>query len=121
MSDAPTPAAPSPADRLTDAEREAALARNRVTDTLAVLQHRLDPRKVARETMRDASDRGTALAQASVDTARRHPGALTGVAAGLAAFVIGRPIVRLIRNRRETRRLAKLQVSPPAPHQGSDR
>jgi len=120
MSDTSTPTGPSAADRLTDAEREAALARERLGETVATLQHRLDPRKVARETMRDAGDRGTAVAQASLDTARRHPGAVGGVAAGLAAFVIGRPIVRFIRNRRETRRLARLQVSPPAPNQGPD-
>jgi len=112
--------APTPADRLTDAEREAVLARDRVTDTLAVLQHRLDPRKVARQTARDVGDRGSALAEASLDTARRNPGALAGVAAGLGAFVIGRPILRFFRHRREARRIARFQVSPPAPNQGPD-
>ena len=121
-------AAPTPADRLANAERDAALARHRLGDTLATLQNRLDPRAFAREgralvqdTMRDVGDRSAAAAQASLDTARRNPGALAGAAAGLGLFVIGRPLLRLFRRRRASTSHTN-QASRPAPvTEGLDR
>lgn len=111
--------APTPADRLAFAERDAALARERLNNTAAALQNRLDPRPIARGAMRDIGDRGDAARRASVDAARRNPGALAGIAAGLGLFVIGRPLLRLIRRRR----VAPLQspdIASPEPVQGTE-
>lgn len=106
---------PLPAARLADAECEAALARDRMTATLATLQRRLDPRAFARDAVRDASDRSSAAAQASLETARRNPGVATGIAAAIGLFAIGRPLLRLVRRRRTLPSAAPIGAPAPSP------
>ena len=78
-----------PVARLALAEAEATAARERLSMTLAQAQVRLNPKLLAKQATRDAADKGTALAQAGVESVKRNPGALTGVVA-LAGLFLGR-------------------------------
>lgn len=88
-----------PAHRLVDAERDAAVARERLSSTVSQLQERLDPKLLARE----AKEAGTAAARAGVEQAKRNPGALAGVA-GVAVLLLSiKPIRAMMRRRRASR------------------
>lgn len=89
-----------PAQRLADAERDVAEARERLAATVSTLQAKLDPRTLARSTVDDLTDRGSAIAKTTVDSARRNP-AIAATAAMLAGLLlIRRPLTRAIRARR---------------------
>jgi len=91
---ADVPAA-DPAARLVDADREAALAKRRLTATLGALQTRLRPQRLADK----ASRRLRVAGEASADAATRNRGALVGVGAALALFLVRKPLGRLLRRR----------------------
>ena len=74
-----------PVQRLAAAEANAALAKQRLSRTLGVLQERLNPGRLAREAASDVIDVGNVAA----DNARRHPGALAGAVA-VAGLLLGR-------------------------------
>jgi len=84
-----------PVERLAAAEVNAAAARERLSGTLATLQQRLNPKRLAREAANDVANAGSLAA----DSAGRYPGALAGVVAlaGLflarhrIAYLFGRP------------------------------
>lgn len=82
--------------RLAAAERDAAAARERIGVTVAQLQARLDPRVLARSAQREAGH----AAQVSLDAARQRPQLVAGVATALGLWVIGRPLLRLLRRPR---------------------
>lgn len=93
-----------PVKRLADAEFEAAEARERLARTLAALQARLRPRRLARTAARDLAEAGNAAAKAGVETARRNPGALAGATALAGLFLARHRLVQLYRRvRGETR------------------
>ncbi|MCP3733797.1 DUF3618 domain-containing protein [Sphingomonas sp. RP10(2022)] len=88
-----------PATRLAAAEVEAALARNRLSATLGKLQVRLNPRTLARTAARDVADKGSAAAQAGLDTAVRNPGAVAGATALAGLFLARHRIAHLFRRK----------------------
>lgn len=94
MSDIITPGA-----RLSEAEAEAAAARERLSGTLRKLQTRLNPRDLAVQAARDVADKGQAAAQAGLDTAVRNPGAVAGVTAVAGLFLARRRIAGLFRRK----------------------
>ena len=89
-----------PAKRLAEAERDAAVARERLSSTVSTLQVKLDPKTLARSTVNDLADRGTAAAKAGVDSARRNPAIVAGVAILAGLFFARRPIANAIRRGR---------------------
>ena len=91
-----------PAKRLAEAERDAVAARERLSSTVSTLQTKLDPKTLARSTVNEITDRGTAAAKASVATARRNPVVLAGVAIIAGLFFARRPIVDAVRRGRKT-------------------
>ena len=86
-----------PAQRLIDAQAASVAARERVTGSMARLQDKLNPKRIARRAVRDVTDAGTSAAEVSVDTARRYPAALIGVAAAAGLFFARHRIARLVR------------------------
>jgi hypothetical protein len=77
------------------AELRAAAARERMAGTVATLQDRLSPATLARSAARDLADATTSAAQAGVDTARRNPAAIGGMAA-LAGLFLARNHIRAL-------------------------
>lgn len=78
------------------AEDAAAEARRRLDGTVAELQARLDPKLLAQE----AKDAGTAAALAGVESARRNPGIVAGIAAAAGLFLARGRIRTALRRRR---------------------
>ena len=78
------------------AEVTAAEARRRLDRTVSQLQARLDPKLLAQE----AKDRGTAVALAGADTAKRNPGVVAGAAGVLVLFLARGRIAAALRRRR---------------------
>ena len=91
------------AKRLADAERDAAAARERLSATVAVLQTRLNPRTLARSTAEDFAERGTEIAKAGVEGARRNPVMVLGTALLAGLFIARTPIAKAVRGRKHKR------------------
>lgn len=89
-----------PSPQLVAAEAEALATRTRLNATLETLQARLEPRRLARETVRDVTDAGSAAARRSVKVAQRNPGALAGMVAVAGLFLGRHRIAALFRRRR---------------------
>lgn len=112
---------PDPAHRIAQAERSAAVARERIGDTLSALQRKLNPKRVARRAMRDAADRGSTAAITGVETARRNPGAAAGITALAGLFLARHRIAatfRRLRGKDKPRLPAPLPAHPIDPHGG---
>lgn len=107
-----TDAKPDPKQDLFTAEADAALARQRLSGTVAQLQARLDPKLLAEE----AKDAGFSAARAGVDGARRNPGIIAGAVAATGLFLARHRIARLFR-RKPKPLPAQPRTSPPkGPH-----
>jgi hypothetical protein len=78
------------------AEAEAALARERLSGTVAQLQAKLDPKALAEE----AKDAGLSAVRAGAEGARRNPGIIAGAAAATGLLLVSGPIARFFRRRR---------------------
>lgn len=90
-----------PATRLLAAEADAALARERLSNTVGQLQDRLDPHLLARE----AQAAGAAAGRAAVEGARRNPGAVAGAVATVGLFIARHRLFGLWRHRRASKPL----------------
>lgn len=82
--------------RLAAAEIEAGAARERLSGTLATLQERLAPRRLAREARREIVDAGGVAAQRTAAAVRRRPGGLAGAVALAGLFLARHRIVSLL-------------------------
>lgn len=109
---------PDPAQRIAAAELSAQLARQRLDRTVAALQVKLNPRRVAHRAMRDAADRGGAAAMTGAETVRRNPGTAAGVAALAAVFLARHRIAGLFRRKPGRNKTARPAV-PLDPHGGA--
>lgn len=89
-----------PSPRLVAAEAEALAARHRLNATLEALQRRLEPRRLARETVREVTDASTVAARRGVEAAQRNPGALAGIVAVAGLFLGRHRIAALFRRNR---------------------
>ncbi len=98
-----------PAARLAQAEADAAIARERLSTTLALVQTRLSPKRLARKAMREVADKSSVAAAAGVDGARRNPGAIAGVTALAGLFLARHRIAHLVRVRTNPRRQIKAE------------
>ena len=86
-----------PAQRLLDAQAAATAARARVNVSMAQLQAKLNPKRIAQRAVRDAADVGSVAAEVSVDTARRYPATLVGLVAAAGLFLARHRIAYLLR------------------------
>jgi hypothetical protein len=85
---------------LAAAEARAALARERLSHTLAQLQVRLDPRALAERAKRDVAD----ASQTAVETVKERPAIVGGAAAAVVVFLARHRIAALFRRRHRDRR-----------------
>lgn len=85
-----------PVVRLAAAEVDAAAARDRLNDTVARLQSKLDPKLLARQ----ATDEARAAGVKGADYARDNPRLVGGVAGAIALFLLRKPLSRLFRRRK---------------------
>lgn len=99
----------TPAIRLAAAETKATAARDKLTRDLAEVQERLDPRLIAQA----AVEQGREAGLASVETARRNPGAVAGAAGLLGVLLFRKPIRRLFRRKRTVPAQVRGPDSPP--------
>ena len=91
-----------PVARLAEAELQATAARARLSTTLATLQDRLEPRKLAQEARRGLADAGGLAADQARDAVRQRPGILAGAVAVAGLFLARHRIVALVRSDKAT-------------------
>lgn len=77
--------------RLAEAELRAASARARLSTTLAAVQERIEPKRLARDTFREVTEAGTS----AFDSAKRNPGSLAGVVATAGLYLARHRIAAL--------------------------
>lgn len=99
-----------PVVRLAAAEVDAVAARDRLNDTVARLQSKLDPKLLAKEAVGEAKLLGRqAVGEArvagdkGVDYARDNPRIVGGAAAGILLFLLRRPLLGLFKRRKGPR------------------
>ena len=100
-------AATPPVVRLAAAEVDAVAARDRLNDTVARLQSKLDPKLLAKEAVgeakligRQAAGEAKAASDKSVVYARDNPRVVGGAAAGIILFLLRRPLLGLFKRRK---------------------
>lgn len=74
--------------KLVAARAEVVVARKRFTDTLTELQHRIDPRVMARETAQSITARVTAAGYSAAREVGRHPLLICGAAVMAGASLV---------------------------------
>ena len=82
-------------DELTRAEGNSVEARQQLANTVVALQSRLKPSALARDAIDELKEFGGEMAQAGVDSMKRHPVRIAGVIAALTAFVARKPLARM--------------------------
>ncbi len=94
------------APSLAVAEQRSARARQRLAGTLVEIQARLNPKALAREAAQELREAGQELAREGLETVKRHPLTMAGVATAVGLFLARRPLRTLI---------AKLPDETPPP------
>jgi hypothetical protein len=107
------PATP-PVMRLAAAEVDVAAAKDRLNDTVAKLQSKLDPKLIAKE----ATDEAKRVGDKGLTFARDNQSVLAGLAGGMLLYMIRKPIFRLFKRRKgpKPQRAAK-PMTATAPNQ----
>ena len=90
-------AATPPVVRLAAAEVDVVAAKDRLNDTVARLQSKLDPKLLAKE----ATDEVKRVGSQGLGVARDNQSILGGLAGGVLIYLIGRPLLRAIFSRRK--------------------
>lgn len=83
-------------------------ARRRLAGTLVELQARLNPKALAREAAQELREAGEELAREGLETVKRHPLTVAGVATAVGLFLARRPLRALVAGATE-------ETPPPAP------
>jgi hypothetical protein len=83
-------------DELARAEAESAESRQQLANTVVALQSRLKPSALARDAIEELKEVGGEIAQAGVETIKRHPVPTMGVVAAVTAFLARKPLNRLL-------------------------
>ena len=78
------------------AEARSTAARARLSDTMAQLQARLNPRMLAQDAATSLVEKGKSVAAEGVETAKQNPAAVAGGAAALGLLLARRPLTRLV-------------------------
>lgn len=90
------PATTPPVIRLAAAEVDVVAAKDRLNDTVARLQSKLDPKLLAKE----ASDEAKRVGKEGVTLARDNQQVLIGLAGGVVLFLLRKPLFGLFRRRK---------------------
>lgn len=108
------PAGTPPVIRLAAAEVDVAAAKDRLSDTVARLQSKLDPKLLAKE----ATDEARRVGNKGAAMARDNREVLGGLAGGVLLYLIGKPLLGLFRRRKypKPQRAAK-PMSATAPNE----
>jgi ElaB/YqjD/DUF883 family membrane-anchored ribosome-binding protein len=85
--------------RIVAAEADAAKARAQLSTTLALIQRRVEPRRLADEAKRSLADAGSAAAERTKDAVRRRPAVLAGVVAVAGLFFIRHRLAAMVRRK----------------------
>lgn len=85
-----------PDPKLLRARSEAALAKERLMATVHEVQDRLAPATIARNAWEGVRDKGEAVAEQTVDLARRKPALPIAAGGAIVAFAVRRPVGRLL-------------------------
>lgn len=93
-----------PVVRLAEAEVAAVAARERLNLTLVALQNRLEPKRLARDTVDDLREAGGVAARKAADAAGRNPGPLAGIVAVAGLFLARHRLAALVRRGRKATR-----------------
>ena len=88
------------ADAIRDAAREAQRRRANIDASVAELQHRLDPRLLARQARDTVQDRSRELALSARRTARRRPLAVSAGVAAVLLLIAWKPVAVLMKRAR---------------------
>ena len=86
-------------DELAKAEANSVESRQQLASTVVALQSRLKPSALAREAIEELKEVSGEIAQAGVDTIKRHPVPTVGAIAALTAFFARKPLGRLFHRR----------------------
>ncbi len=89
-------AATPPVVRLASAEVDVAAAKDRLNDTVARLQSKLDPKLLAKE----ATDEAKRVGDKGVTFARDNRDALLGLAGGMLLYMLRKPLLSIFRRRK---------------------
>lgn len=85
-----------PDPKLLRAKGEAVLAKDRLMATVHEVQERLAPKTIARNAWEGVRDKGEAVAEQTVDLARRKPALPIAAGGAIVAFAVRRPVGRLL-------------------------
>lgn len=85
-----------PVVRLAAAEVDAAAAKDRLNDTVARLQSKMDPKLIAKE----AGDEAKRVGRQGVTLARDNQEALLGLAGGVLLFLLRKPLLGIFKRRK---------------------
>ncbi len=77
------------------AKVEAELSKKRLTSTLGTLQERLKPGNLASEAWDGVRDKGSELADNTMQTVKDRPVAASGIVAAIAIYLARNPLMRL--------------------------
>jgi hypothetical protein len=86
-------------DELAIAEANSAQARQQLATTVVALQSRLKPAALARDAIEELKEVGSDMARSGIETVKRNPLPIVGVAALMTAFFARRPLARLFRRK----------------------
>ncbi|MEO5492939.1 MAG: DUF3618 domain-containing protein [Sphingomonas sp.] len=86
-------------DELAKAEANSVESRQQLAKTVVALQSRLKPSALARDAIEELKEIGGDVAQAGVDTIKRHPVPAMGVIAAFTGFFARKPLRRLFHRR----------------------
>ena len=89
-----------PGPRLIAAQADAAQKRAQLAESVGQLKAKVNPRRIARQAVADATSAGETAAIVGVETARRYPGTLAGLVAAAGLFLARHRIAHLFRRAR---------------------
>ncbi|HEU0045136.1 phosphatase [Sphingomonas sp.] len=104
---------PDPVADVQAAERRAALAKERLAESAHRLQAKLNPKTLAREAARSATDKGRTYARAGVDAARQNPAPVAGAVAATGLFLLRHRIAGLFRRKQKLTVPAQARAPDP--------
>lgn len=96
-------------------------ARQRLAATLVELQARLNPKALAREAAHELREAGQELAREGLDTVKRHPLTIAGVATAVGLFLARRPLRSLVTQKTGETPAPDQRLTPKASTQGKSR
>lgn len=83
---------------LAHAQAMSIAARERAASSLARVQDKLNPKRMAKRAAREVADAGTSTARAGIGAVQRYPATLAAIAAATGLFLARHRIARMTRS-----------------------